>query len=92
MTEQLMIPLPGQPKRRITAKPVEDSAAKWSSYSAVHREKCNDCLLECGKDAHAPAARLAQRRIRGGKIDLLLCYEHATARGDTHDPKRRRRR
>ena len=92
MSDQLMFPLPGQKMRKVAVRGISPSTARWSTYTAVHREKCNDCLLECGANSAAPAANLARRRFRVGDVDLLLCHTHAVARGDSFDPKNRSRK
>lgn len=80
--------LPGK-KRDREAKP-KASAPVWSNYSAQRRMKCADCLAECGRDPAAPAAKPAQRRLRAPGVDLLLCHQHAIARGDTQLRRRHR--
>ena len=82
--------LPGGRATRYRAARTAPSASTWSPYTAKARAKCADCLVELGRDPHKPAARLAQRRLRGPKgVDLLVCYQHAADRGDAVRPRKR---
>ena len=89
---QLQLLPGGKPATRARGpKPTSSTTPPaWAAYRPAHPVKCHDCLIECGRNPAAPAAMLAKRRYRGKGLDLLLCYTHAAARGDTQLRRRHR--